>query len=133
MTEEVPWLIKVELIMELSISVADSVSTAGVDVAMILAIGPCWMDLIIDFLAGDRVSDDEKEASKICRVAAQYWLSANCKLYQSSFGGLYLSCLHLEKVNELLAKLHDGVWAVMWGWGGGLLVHRAMTQGFWWP
>ena len=31
------------------------------------------------------------------------------KLYQSSFGGPYLLLLHPEKVNELLAKLHDGV------------------------
>ena len=53
MTEEVPWLIKVELIMEPSISVADSISTAGVDVAMISTTKPCWMDPIIDFLAED--------------------------------------------------------------------------------
>ena len=53
MTEEVPWLIKVELIMEPSISVADSIITAGVDVAMISTTKPCWMDPIIDFLAED--------------------------------------------------------------------------------
>ena len=39
-TEEVPRLIKVELIREPSISVADNVSTAGVDVAMISATKP---------------------------------------------------------------------------------------------
>ena len=66
MTEEVPRLIKVELIKEPSISTADNASTAGVDVAMISATKPCWMDLIIDFLAKDRVSDDEKKANKIC-------------------------------------------------------------------
>ena len=65
MTEEVSQLIKVELIAEPSISVADSVDTAGVDVTMILVTGPCWMDPIIDFLAKDRVSDDEKEANMI--------------------------------------------------------------------
>ena len=65
MTEEVSQLIKVELIAEPSISVADSVDTAGVDVTMISATGPCWMDPIIDFLAKDRVSDDEKEANMI--------------------------------------------------------------------
>ena len=53
MTEEVPWLIKVELIMEPSISVADSINTVGVDVAMISTTKPCWMDPIIDFLAED--------------------------------------------------------------------------------
>ena len=101
-----------------SISVANSVSTAGVDVAKILSTGPCWMDPIIDFLANERVPDDEKEANKICRVAARYWLSADRKLYQMSFGGPYLSCLHLEKVNELLAKLHDGVCGSHMGGGG---------------
>ena len=53
MIEEVPRLIKVKLIVEPSISVADNVSTTGVDVAMISATGLCWMDLIIDFLAED--------------------------------------------------------------------------------
>ena len=63
MTEEVPQLIKVELIREPSISIADNVSTTGVDVAMISATRPCWMDPIIDFLAEDRVPDNEKEAN----------------------------------------------------------------------
>ena len=67
------------------------------------------MDPIIDFLAEDRVPDNEKEDNKIRQVAARYWLSADLKLYQRSFGGLYLSCLHHEKVNELLAELHDRV------------------------
>ena len=67
------------------------------------------MDPIIDFLAEDRVSDDDKVANKICRVASRYWLSADRKLYQRSFGGPYLSYLHSEKVNELLSELHDGV------------------------
>ena len=71
MTEEVPRLIKVELIVKPSISVADNVNTAEVDVAMISMTGPCWMDPIIDFLAEDRVSDDEKEANKIRRMAAR--------------------------------------------------------------
>ena len=67
------------------------------------------MDPIIDFSAKDRVSNDEKEAKKIRRVASQYWLSADRKLYRRSFGGPYFSCLHPEKVNEFLSELHDGV------------------------
>ena len=53
MIEEVPRLIKVELIREPSISMVDNTITTEVDVAMISAIGPCWMDPIIDFLAED--------------------------------------------------------------------------------
>ena len=109
MTDEVPRLIKVEPIRESSIGMGDNCITAGVDVAIISTTRSCWMDLIIDFLAEDRVPDDEKEAKKIRRVASPYWLSADRKLYQRSFGGPYLSCLHPKKVNKLLSELHDGV------------------------
>ena len=104
-----PRLIKVELIREPSISMADNASTAKVNVAMISTTRPCWMDSNIDFLAKDRVPNDERKANKIHRVASQYWLSADCKLYWRSFRGLYLSCLHPKKVNELLSELHDRV------------------------
>ena len=60
MTEDVPRLIKVELIAESSINTAVSVG-----VAVILTTEPCWMDPIIDFLAEDRVPNDEKEANKV--------------------------------------------------------------------
>ena len=89
------------------------------------------MDPIIEFLAKDRVPNDENEANKISRVTSRYWLSADRKLYQRSFGGPYLSCLHPKKVSELLAELHEKVCG---GHARGRsLAHRAMTQGFWWP
>ena len=56
LTEEVPQLIKVELVAEPSISVK-------VDVTVVGTSEPCWIDSIIDFLAEDRVPDDEKEAN----------------------------------------------------------------------
>jgi len=120
MTEDVPRLIKVELIAKLSINTA-----IGFGITVILMTEPCWMDSIIDFLTENRVPDDEKEANKVRRVAARYWLSADRKLYQRSFGGLYFLCLHPEKVNELLAELHDGVCGSHVGECS--LAHRAMT------
>ena len=36
----------------------------------------------VDFLAEDRISNDEKKASKVCRVASHYWLSVDMKLYR---------------------------------------------------
>ena len=51
------------------------------------------------------MSSDEKEAGRVCRVTARYWLSA----YRRSFGGPYLLCLHPDKVNELLTEFHEGV------------------------
>ena len=131
MTEDVPWLIKVELITESRINNATDVDVAGVGVTVILTTGPCWMNPIIDFLAEDWVADDKKEANRVRRIASRYWLSANRKLYRRSFGGSYLLCLHPEKVNELLAELHDGVCGSHVG--GHSLAYQAMTQGFWWP
>nr|POE93992.1 hypothetical protein CFP56_35790 [Quercus suber] len=46
LTEEVPRLIKVEVVTEPSID-------AKVNVAMVAMSEPCWMDLIIDFLVED--------------------------------------------------------------------------------
>ena len=65
MTEEVPRLIKVELIAEPSISVVGSIDAAGDGVTMISATESCWMDPIIDFLVKNCVSDNEKEANRI--------------------------------------------------------------------
>ena len=60
MTEDVPRLIKVELVEEWSIDTA-----VGVDFAVISPAKRCWMDPIIDFLAEDRVPNDEKEANRV--------------------------------------------------------------------
>ena len=88
------------------------------------------MDSIVNFLAEDRIPDDEKEASKVRRIASRYWFLANRKLYRRSFGGPYLLCLHPRKVNEVLTELHEGVCGSHVG--GHSLAHRAVTQGFWW-
>ena len=98
--------------------------------SLVATIRSCWMDPIIKFLAEDQVPDDEKETEKVHRTAARYRLSANHKLYRRSFGGPYLQCLHLSKVEELLAELQDRVCGSHVR--GCSLAHWAMTQGFWW-
>ena len=65
MTDEVPRMIKVELIAEPSIN-------AVVGVSMVAMSELCWMDPIINFLAKDRVLNDEKEADRVRWVAARY-------------------------------------------------------------
>ncbi|XP_075675052.1 uncharacterized protein LOC142644294 [Castanea sativa] len=120
----VPWLIRVELVAKPSI-------TARAPVAQVTIAEKCWMDPIIDFLAEDQASEDEKEAARVRRTATQYWLFANQKLYLRSFEGLYLQCFHPNQAEELLAELHEGVCGSHVG--GRSLAHRAMTQGFWWP
>ena len=67
------------------------------------------MDLIIDFLAKDRMPADEKEVEKVCGAAAGFWLSIDRKLYWRSFEGPYLQCLHPSKIEGLLTELHEGV------------------------
>ena len=93
-TENIPRLVKIELIREPSIEVKSDDKLAGVEVSMMSMANPCWMNPIIDFIAEDKVPDDEKEAKKIRRVASRYWLSTDCKLYRRSFTGPYLLCLH---------------------------------------
>ena len=130
-TEDVPRVIKVDLIIEPSINTMTDVGIARICVTTVSTIELCWMDSIVDFLAEDRIPDDEKEASKIRRVASRFWLSTDKKLYRRSFGGPYLLCLHPGKVNEVLTELHEGVCGNHVG--GRSLAHRAMTRGFWWP
>ena len=120
-----------ELVPEPSIKVAVDEGAARVEVTAVATFEPCWMNPIIDFLAENRAPDDEKEANKIRRVAARYWLSKDQKLYCRSFRGLYLLCLHPKKVGQLLVELHEGVCGSHVG--GRSLAHRVMTQGFWWP
>ena len=124
MTEDIPRLIKVELITKPSISITADGATR-VNVVAITTIGSCWMDPIIEFLAEDRVPDDESKANKVRWVASRYWLSADRKLYRRSFGGPYLLCLYLGKVNEPLAEPHEGVCGGHVG--GRSLAHRVMT------
>ena len=124
MTEDVPRLIKVKLIAKPSINTA-----VDVGIVVISTTEPCWVDPIIDFLAEDRVPDNEKEANRVRRVAAWYLLSTDHKLYRRSFGGPYLLCLHPEKVNELLAELHDGVCGSHVG--GTFISTSCNDSGFW--
>nr|XP_023900124.1 uncharacterized protein LOC112011998 [Quercus suber] len=129
--KDVPRLIRVELIAEPSIQVPDDITVRVDSVDTVSSPAPCWIDPIVAFLAENKVPEDEKEAGKIRRTTARYWLSGDGKLYRRSFGGPYLLCLHPEKVPEILAELHDGICGSHVG--GRSLAHRAMTQGFWWP
>ena len=89
--------------------VAEPSISTGVGVSLVTTVELCWMDLIINFLAKDQVLVDEKEARKLRRTVAQYWLSADHKLYRRCFDGPYLQCLHPSRIEELLAELHEGV------------------------
>ena len=50
MTEDVPWIIKVELITEPSINTVIDVGIAGINVTAISTAEPCWMDPILKIM-----------------------------------------------------------------------------------
>ena len=52
--------------------VAEPSINAAIGVSVVAMQEPCWMDPVFDFLAEDRVLDDEKEVSRVCRVVARY-------------------------------------------------------------
>lgn len=89
LTEEVPRLIKVELVV-------------GVGVSMIAMSRSCWINPIVNFLTEDQVPNDEKEEGKVRRVTTRYWLSADQKLYQGSFGGghIFNACIPIKLMSS---------------------------------
>ena len=52
-------------------------------------------------------------------------------MYQRSFFGPYLLCVHPDALESLLEKLHEGVYGSHIG--GRSLSHWAITQEYWWP
>ena len=87
-----------------------------------------WMDPYISFLSDGSLPTDSKELEKVRRTSTRFWLSEDKRLYQRSFGGPYLLCLHPNRVTELLVELHK---AICDGHlRGRFLSHRAMTQDF---
>lgn len=84
----------------------------------------------ISFLSNGSLPNDPKESKKIKKTFSSFWLSQDDKLYRRSFRGLYMCCLHLDKVVKLLAELHEGIYGRHSGERS--LAHRAMMHGFWW-
>ena len=68
------------------------------------------MDPYILFLSDGSLPTDLTELEKVRRTSAHFWLSKDKKLYRHSFRGPYLLCLHPNRVTELLAKLHEGIY-----------------------
>ena len=89
------------------------------------------MDPIVKFLKDDVLLEEKSEVEKIRRNAPWFWLSENYKLYKHSYSGSYLLCVHPEVSELLLKELHEGICGSHTG--GRSLLHRAITQGYWWP
>lgn len=80
------------------------------NVSVLSILGPSWMDPIVAFITSGVLPNAAKVAEKIQRISARFWLCGDKRLYRQSFGGSYLLCLHLEKVDGLLTGLHKGIY-----------------------
>ena len=89
------------------------------------------MDPIVLFLKEDVLPGDKSEADKIRRKVPRFWMSEDQKLYKRSFFGPCLLRVHPEVVELLLEELHEGICGSHTG--GKSLLHKALTQGYWWP
>ena len=124
-THDLPQMILVEDLCQ--------TSSIGRDTARIHQIrrNPSWMDPIMNFLKDDTLPEGKLEAEKIWRNTPRFWSSKEHELYQCSYSGLYLLCIHPEESESLLEELHEGFCGSHTG--GRSLTHRALTQGYWWP
>ena len=65
LTEEIPRLIKAEVVREPSIDMK-------VNVSVISMPEPYWMDPIVEFLAKNHLTSEVKEVEKVSRVSARF-------------------------------------------------------------
>ncbi|KAL0650036.1 hypothetical protein Bca4012_092727 [Brassica carinata] len=92
--------------------------------------GETWMTPLVRYLENDVLPEDRKEARKIKKQAARYYIFKE-KLYRRSFSGLYLRCVTPREAARILVELHErdcgshssGRSLVLWG-------RRA---GYYWP
>ena len=92
---------------------------------------PSWMDPILSYLKDNKLSEDTKEANMIKQKSPKYWVSKEGSLYRWSFTEPYLLCVHPEMVKNFLFEIHVGIYGSHMG--GRSLVHKAISQGYWWP
>ena len=89
-----------------------------------------WMSLIVHYLSSGELPDNKIVAHKI-QVQATRFSLVNGQLYKQSLEGPYLKCLTTQQGQYILVELHEGICGNHPG--GRSLVHRAHTQGYYWP
>lgn len=76
---------------------------------MVIAVSSSLINPNISFILDRTLPNEQKDAKKIRKKSVWFWLSSKKKLYWRSFGGPYLPYVHLEDVDRLLTKLHEGL------------------------
>ena len=79
----IPRMILVELLKQPS-------TEQQIVIAITLGQEPSWLDPYITFLSDESLPMNDKEAEKLQRTSARFWLFEVKKLYQRSFRGPYL-------------------------------------------
>ena len=89
-----------------------------------------WTIDIKAYLRTGALPENPKHAHKI-RVQSTHFTLMGDDLYKRSFGGPYLICLTQLEIQYVLSKLHEGVCDNHSG--NRTLVHKAHSQGYYWP
>ena len=71
------------------------------------------------------------EVDKVRRIAPQFSLSEDQKLYRCFFSKPYLLCIHPEAVDPFSKELYEGICGNHIE--GRSLSHRTFNQEYWWP
>ena len=93
-------------------------------------VGLGWMHPISNYLNTNEVSENGKQLYNLCIQIVRLSF-INDHLYRQLFRWLYLKCPIDSETQYVLAKLHESVCDNHPG--GWDLVHRAYSQGYYWP
>ena len=93
-----------------------------------IRVSPSWMDSIVLLLKEDILPESKSEVNKVRRKAPWFWLFEGQKLYNRSFFGPYLLCIHPKAVELLIEELHKGICGSHTGRRS--LSYRVLIQGY---
>ena len=88
------------------------------------------MDPIIHYISIGELPSEKDKAHKI-QIQSPKFSLVNGQLFKRSLDEQYLKCLTPEQGQYVLAELHEGICGNHPGVR--TLVHRAHTQGYYWP
>ena len=91
---------------------------------------PSWMDLISQYINTRELPNEKDKAHRVQVQSARFSL-IDGQLFKRSLNEPYLKCLTTDQGQYVLAELHEGICGNHPG--NRTLVHKAYTQGYYWP
>jgi hypothetical protein len=89
-----------------------------------------WIFPILRFLESGELPNDTKEAAKVKRRSCSY-VALDNQLYRRGFAIPLLKCVEEDKVEYVLAEIHEGINGQHIG--GRSLARKALRAGYYWP